>query len=244
MKLLKIKSIKKLGQKEEVFDIINVNKNQNYIGNNFVLHNSSEDWNKRENKSLKKRLAQIRTKHLLYILCFPLKINKVDKVYLASNVNYWVDLFARGKGALYVKDVNPAADSWRIDYFKKLSSYTEFTMPNLIERTLKKHPNFWNIVKFPKPPKWLYERYLKVREKNVYDDENVLHSVTKQDIHNALLILSLRDIMMHDQALNFNRIILHISNEYDVRLTKGMVQAAIEDAKQLVMKIKEKAIES
>ncbi len=83
-----IKSIKKL-DKREVYDIINVKDNNNYIANDFIVHNSSADWNKKESKELRKKLAQVRTKHLLFILCFPLKIYKMEKNYLESFVNYW-----------------------------------------------------------------------------------------------------------------------------------------------------------
>jgi len=204
---------------------------------------SAADWNRRENKELKKRLAQVRTKHLFYILCFPLKIYKLEKTYLESYVNYWVDLFGRGRGAIYVKDRNPVHDSWRMKEFLKIGSYTEFTILSKVREKLKKHPNFWQIIKFPKPPNWLYERYLKIREKNIYDDENVMQNVTKEDIHNSLLILALRDIMMHDTTLTMNRVILHIKNEYDINITKGMVQSAINDAKQLISKIREQAIQ-
>ena len=41
--------------------------------------------------------------------------------------NYWIDLFGRGKGAIYVKDKNPLQDSWRLKEFGKVGSYTEFT---------------------------------------------------------------------------------------------------------------------
>jgi hypothetical protein len=239
---LKIKTITKLGI-EPVYDIINVEKNQNYIGNNIILHNSAAEWAKTENKELKKKLAQVRTKHLLFILCFPLKIMRLEGNYLNSFVNYWIDLFDRGLGAIYVKDKNPVHDSWRLKDFQKLESYTEFTNVSKIEQALKKHPNFWELIRFPKPPAWLYSSYLTVREANVYDDQNVLANVTKTDIHNALLILALRDIMLHDTALTMNRIILHVKNEYDVNLSKQTVQAAIEDAKQLVIKIREKAID-
>ena len=200
---------------------------------------SAADWNKKENKELKKKLAQVRTKHLLYILCFPLKIYKLEKTYLESYTNYWIDLFGRGQGAIYVKDKNPVQDSWRMKEFQKIGSYTEFTILSKVEKQLKKHPNFWQIIKFPKPPQWLYSRYLKVRESNIYDDENVMANVSKQDIHNALLILSLRDIMVNDVNINMGRIILHLKNQYDITLSKGMIQAAVEDAKQLVAKVRE-----
>ena len=47
---------------------------------------------------------------------------------------------------------------------------------------------------------------------------------------------------MQDTALSINRVILHIRNEYDISLSKQMVQAAIEDSKQLISKVREQAI--
>jgi len=227
-------------------DIMNkidkLNKFEPIIADEAVRFATSADWAKKESKELKKKLAQVRTKHLLYILCFPLKINKVEKNYLESFVNYWIDLFARGIGAMYVPDKNPVNESWRMKDFAKLGNYTEFTNTSSIERILKKHPNFWRIIKFPKPPKWLYDRYLKVRERNIYDDDNILINVSKEDIHKALLILALKDIMTHDTALSMNRIILHLKNEYDIGITKGMIEAVVEDSKQLVSKIREDSL--
>lgn len=220
-----------------------LNKFEPLIADESVRFVSSEDWAKAENKSLKKKLAQVRTKHLLYILCFPLKIKKVDKVYLESFVSYWIDLFTRGKGAVFIKDKNPYNDSWRMKEFTNIGAYTEFTDKDQIEAKLKTHPNFWQIVSFPKPNESLYKHYMEIREKNVYDEETIFSSVTREDIHRALLILTLRDLMMDDTNLTMNRVILHIRNEYDIALTKGMLQAALEDAKQLVIKIKEQAIE-
>ena len=211
------------------------------IADEAIRFASSEDWNKKENKDLKKKLAQIRTKHLFFVLCFPLKVYKVDKSYMQSFVNYWIDLFGRGVGACYVKDKNPIHDSWRMKEFQHIGSYNEFTKLSMIEKSLKKHPNFWQIIKFPKPPKWLYDRYLAVRESNVYDDENVFQNVSKNDIHMSLLVLCLRDIMMHDKTMTMNRLILHMKNEYDIPVTKALIQSAIEDSKQLVMKIREQA---
>jgi hypothetical protein len=238
---MKIKTIKKIGR-VQTYDIVNVKDNNNYIANNFIVHNSSAEWAKRENKNLKKRLAEVRTKHLFFILCYPLKITRVEKNYLDSFVNYWCDIFARGAGAIFIRDANPVHDSWRLADFKDIGSYSEFNADTYVEKVLKKHPNFWNTIKFPKPPKWLYDKYLVVREKNVYDDENVLVNVTREDIYNALLILTLRDIMLHDVSLSLNRILLHIKNTYDLNIKKGYVESAIEDAKQLVAKLREEGM--
>jgi hypothetical protein len=94
---VKIKNIKTIKNKIEVYDIINISDNHNFVANNIVIHNcdeavkfaSSADWAKKESKQLKEKLAQVRTKHLLFILCFPLKIMKIEKNYLESFVNYW-----------------------------------------------------------------------------------------------------------------------------------------------------------
>jgi len=149
----------------------------------------------------------------------------------------------RGKGSVFVKDMNPVKDSWRLKAFEKLASFNEFTPMSKIETILKKHPNFWMNVRFPKPPKWLYDKYLKVREHNVYDDDAVMQNVTKEDMHTALLIMALRDIMLHDTALSMSRIVLHIKNEYDISLNKKIINSCVDDAKQLVSKIKEQALQ-
>lgn len=191
--LVKIKSIKKLNKKEDVYDIIGVKDNHNFVANNMVVHNC--------------------------------------------------DLFGRGVGAIYVKDRNPVNDAWRLSDFKNVGSYTEFSNLQKVQEQLKKHPNFWQIIKFPKPPEWLYANYLLVREKNVYDEDSVLKSVSKEDIQRALLILALRDIMTQDSSLSMNRIILHIKNEYDLNLSKNNVQMIIDDAKMLIAKVREIGLE-
>lgn len=203
---------------------------------------TAADWNKKESKKLKKKLAQVRTKHLLFILCFPLKVSKVEKNYLDSFVNYWIDLFARGVGSIFVKDKNPVNDSWRMKEFKNVGSYSEFTKLSTIEKKLKKHPNFWKIVKFPKPPKWLYQKYSQIREDNVYDEESVRKSVTKEDIHKSLLLLALQDVMMNDTTLSMNRIKLHIKNNYDIPIAKKHIKSVMSDAKQLIKKIREEKV--
>ena len=215
-----------------------------------VVHNcdesvrfaSSADWAKSDSKELRKKLAEVRTKHLLFVLCFPLKIQKMEKNYLESFLNYWCDLFGRGQGALYVKDRNPNNDPWRMKDFKLVGSYTEFTKLSEVEKKLKKHPNFWQIIKFPKPPAWLYSKYLEVREKNVYDDENIREMVTTTDINKSLLMLALQDIMMNDTTINMNRITLHIKNTYDIPISKKDIQALLVDAKHMITKIREEKV--
>lgn len=207
-----------------------------------VLFCSSENWNKRENKDLKLRLAQVRTKHLFYILCFPLKVAKVDKSYLDSFVNYWIDLFSRGKGALYVRSLNPSQESWRIKDFQDLGSYNEFSTPDVIAKKLSKHPNFWYLITAPKPSPQLYKKYLAVREKNVYNQSGALANVSKQDICRALLIKIFQDVMMRDSSVTFKRILISIKTEYDFDMKESDLKLAIDDANNLITKIKEEGM--
>jgi hypothetical protein len=199
----------------------------------------SEDWNKLENKELKKKLGQVRTKHLFYILCFPLKVMKLDKVYLESYVNYWIDLVGRGVGALYVKDKNPQYDAWRMKEFQKIGSYTEFTMLQKIHSALKKHPNFWYTIRAPKPPAALYEKYLKVREYNIYDDANVLDTLNKADVIRALLLLTLKEILTRDSSMSIKRVLLHLENTYDIVIPKKYFEEVMNDATMLAHKVRE-----
>jgi hypothetical protein len=203
----------------------------------------ASEWAKRENKELRKKLAVVRTKHLLFILCFPLKISKMEKTYLESFVSYWCDLYARGRGIIYIKDKNPTQDSWRLSTFKDIGNFNEFTPQEKIKNMVSKHPNFWQVITFPKPSKRLYDAYLKVREKNVYDQDSVLKNVAKEDIYNALLVLSLRDIMVNDMNFTMNRVIMHVKNNYDINLSKQMIQDAVDDAQQLIQKIREEALQ-
>lgn len=252
MKTCKIKSIKKIPGTHNVYDVINAGEYHNFICNQKVVTKncdeaakfaSSEDWNKLENKDLKKKLGQVRTKHIFYILCFPLKLMKLDKTYLESYVNYWIDLFARGTGALYVKDKNPYQDAWRIKEFAKIGSYTEFTQVSKIRRELAKHPNFWYIIKGPKPPPNLYSKYLKVREYNVYDDANVLNTINKRDVIRALLLLTLKDILTRDSSLSIKRLLVHLQNMHHITIDRGIYDDLMNDSKMLVEKIHENRLE-
>jgi hypothetical protein len=192
MRYTKIKKIKKLNKKHNVYDIIGVPDNNNFIANGMVVHNC--------------------------------------------------DLWSRGQGAIYVKDRNPVQDSWRLKDFGNVGSYTEFTPLSKIEKALRRHPNFWQMIKFPKPSDALYRKYLMVRESNVYSDDNVLQNVSREDINNALLVMTLNDIMTDSATHTINRVILHIKNRYYVNLQKQALQSTIDDARQLVQKLREKAL--
>lgn len=204
------------------------------IADEAIRFASAADWNRTENKELKKVLGQVRTKHLFFMLLFPLKIDKLQKEYLDSYVNYWLDLYDRGVGALYVKDKNPSKDVWNIDLFKKMGSWNEFSTPDVVEKKLSTHPNYWQTLVIPKVPKEVYDRYLEVREENVYRDSNVLNAMTKSDVYRSALLLMLQEIVTKDASISYDRIVKSIERIYKLTIPKSQLTIIMNDAKQLV----------
>lgn len=202
----------------------------------------SEEWAKVENRELRKRLAQVRTKHFFFVLCFPMKITKVQTTYLDSFVNYWISIFYRGLGAVFIRDLNPANDSWRIKDFSTIGSYNEFSKPEQIKKLLEKHPNFWKLISIPKLPHKVYEKYLVYREKNVYHVGGADLLVSRDSATTALLVETLKDIMQKDGSVTMNRLLIHLRNEHDVDVTKKDIDKAIKENEEVLKKAFEKKV--
>lgn len=211
-----------------------LNKFEPLIADEAIRFASSENWNKAENKDLKMKLGQIRTKHLFYILCFPLNISKLDKTYLNDYVNYWIHLFVRGKGVLFIKDENVALDPWNLKALERIGSWNEFTEPAQIEKKLSTHPNYWTTVSIPKVPTPVYEQYLKVREYNVYNDDAVRRSLSKTDFYKAALLLALESIMTVDKTISMKRIVMHIRNNIGMDIDTRSISDILNDSRKLV----------
>lgn len=195
---------------------------------------SSEDWNKKENKVLKKKLAQVREKHLFFLMCFPMKVKKVEKNYLDSFVNYWIELFVRGYGALFLPDLNPVHDRWRLDFFKKMGAYNEFTEPREIERKLRRHPNFWELMFFDKLPLDIENKYLAYREANVYKDDSESVNIRRDEVFRSAMLLTLSDIITQDTRFTLQRIRTHVKNNYDVKMSDTSIRGVIDDARRVI----------
>jgi len=204
------------------------------IADEAIRFATAEDWAKAENKELKKILGQVRTKHLFFILCFPLKITKLQKEYLDSYVNYWIDLYDRGVGALFIKDKNPSKDVWNISLFAKMGSWNEFSTMDSIEKKLASHPNYWQTLIIPKVPDEVYNKYLEVRETNVYEDKNVINAMTKNDVYRATLLLSLKEIVTQDASISYDRIVKSIERQFKITIPKQQLYSIMTDAEQLV----------
>lgn len=208
------------------------------ISDEAVNYASAAEWAKVENRDLRKKIAQVRTRHLFYILCWPMKVGKIEKTYLDSFVNYWIHIIKRGVGAIFVKDINPYTDAWRLNIFKELGGFTEFTGIDKVKKKLMGHPNFWYIITAPKPSEDFYKRYLVIREKNIYNEDGVLTNMSRQDIHKAILVKVLQDIMVRDSSLSMKRLLLHIENEYGFTMKESELKTVIADAEMLIDKLK------
>lgn len=194
------------------------------------------EWAKPENRKLRKKLAQIRTKHFFVIMCWPLKVSRIEKTYMDSFVSYWVDIYSRGRSAVYLRDSNPIHDPWRLELFKKIGTYSEFTDWKTIEKKLQSHPNFWMSMVVPKAPPKLYKRYLGVREKNVYGTN--IEEVSKDDIIYALMIQVFMDLLVRDSSVGVRRMVMHIRNEYGVSLAENDFKVVIDESKKILDKCK------
>lgn len=206
---------------------------------------SSSEWAKAENKELKKKLATVRTKHFFFILCFPMKIQKVEKTYLDSFVNYWIELPYRGQAVLFARDSNPVTDAWRLKEFDSVGNYNEFTSDEMILKSLQKHPNYWDNFKVPRPSKKFYDRYYEVRQRNTvaYDDPDLLANLSQQEIHRAFLLKELEYIMQTDMSAGMSVVLKDIKLKFNVTITKQQLEMLMRDANEIIKKVQEKAIE-
>jgi len=201
---------------------------------------SAQNWNKAENKKLKIKLGKIRTKHMLFILCWPWSIDKLDKIYFQSYINYWIDLYTRGKGTVFVRDLNPVSDPWKLDYFKKLGSFNEFTAESTIKKMYQKHPNYWNTLNVPKPSEKFYLEYMKIREANVYNTSGIKDSLNEDTITEAFIIKAFEDMFMKSGSAKIKRLVKHFQEMYQYEIKERDIKECFDMSKTIV----EKAIDN
>lgn len=136
-----------------------------------------EDWNKSENKDMKKLFAQMRTKHLIVFLCLP-RFGWLDRKYREDMVSYWAWIPTRGSALLFSPDDNPGVpDVWHLKDFNvggkvNLGRISMLTDPDVIISKTRKHRCFNDVCDFPVVPKELYEKYVAIRDEKAFGEEN------------------------------------------------------------------------
>lgn len=156
----------------------------------------ASDWNRTENKELKKIVGQCRTKHLIFLICIP-SFSWVDKKYRNDMCNYWLRLVSRGKSIVSIPNLGEVADPWDLKlFFKYLGNYTHLSTYEQINqrvKKLKKHPNVRDIINIPKVSKRLYDYYLEYRDKlTLHKYTNEENRLMEKRSYESVIIYNLR----------------------------------------------------
>jgi hypothetical protein len=145
-----------------------------------------EDWNVRENKDLKKLVAQCRPKHLILFICIP-KLTWLDKKYRNDMVTFWVRLVKKGFAIVLEPDMGENDDAFQLDDFQKILGNVFHRTP--IEDLKRRAQILWNkhaptfdYLSIPKPPDKLYKYYLRLRNEAVFKEEATEEVIDKKDL--------------------------------------------------------------
>lgn len=131
-----------------------------------------EDWNKLENKELKKLSAQIRPKKLKIFMCIP-RFQWLDKKYREDIITHWVWIPTRGHAVIFTPDDNPGSDDvWHMKDFKRMGRIDMMTDIEVILAKVRKHPCYFDHIEYPEVPQSIYEDYMKLRDQHVFEKQD------------------------------------------------------------------------
>jgi hypothetical protein len=123
----------------------------------------AEDWAKAESRILKKLFTLARLKHRIVFVCIP-EFFWIDRKYREDMILFWIHVVGRGMGVIFTLDTKIGAkDKWHREEFEKISSFNVFTPPEKIINIYRKHPCFFDGIKFNKIDENIYNKYLKLR---------------------------------------------------------------------------------
>ncbi len=129
-----------------------------------------EDWNKTENKELKKLAAQIRPKHMILFLNIP-RFSWMDKKYANDMVTLWVRVITRGHVVVFTPDLSEVKDPWHLkEMYELMGTYSYFTPLEKVLNKIHKHACYFDDFPFPPIEAEIYERYLFLRNKKAFED--------------------------------------------------------------------------
>lgn len=148
----------------------------------------SEDWNKRENKRIKKLFIQIRTKNLIVFGNIPEFVTLDKKI--RNMANYWVRILQRdNSGALAVflqRDKGEWEDKFHMkDFQKYLGSYFEtddmITVQKRAQRLIK-HACVVDVFKIPPIDPKIYATYEEYRNEKVFERKMSGFDIDQKDV--------------------------------------------------------------
>lgn len=159
------------------------------IGDEAINWAFTEDWNKAENTTLKKRMYMIRTKRLTVFADIPDFII-FDKKYRNLG-NYWVRILGRNASnaiaIFFRKSKGEILDKWHLKEFQELMrDYFDDTpmdeLETLADKIIKKHPCAFDYFKIPPIPKEEYEKYQEYRNEKVWGLESKQVIIDKKEL--------------------------------------------------------------
>lgn len=133
----------------------------------------AEDWNRKSNKQIKKLFSEIRTKHLLVIICCPFAIDDVDKKYLKNFIQYWIHLWGFGRATIFKKNLHPLRKGFQLKYLDNLlpefidDIEKEVDFGNIVNN-VKNHPCYYGVLYWQKLSDKEYAEYQILRDDAVY----------------------------------------------------------------------------
>ena len=171
---------------DEVF--IKMNKSPLYsplIADEAVRFAWTREWYKSEHKELIKLGAQVRTKKLIFMMLIP-RFVWLDKAYREGLIDMWIWLHnfseEEGKPNIYAIVFEPdkhqaEKDPWHLNRMVKSRGKIErigtFTDIEQVLKIVENHPCFFDCFKFPPLPVELYKHHLELREKAVFQGEQI-----------------------------------------------------------------------
>ena len=150
-----------------------------------------EDFAKGESKSLKRLFAQMRTKHLLFLVNIQ-KFRWIESKYRDDMATFWIRILKRGLNLILEPDLGEVDDPWHLKEFQDiLGSYFYFTPENEIqeraEKLVNKHPCCRDWFKTPPLPADLYARYLEIRDRKAYEKKDPLKKLDQKEIAKIII---------------------------------------------------------
>jgi len=132
-----------------------------------------EDWAKKEHRQLKKVFAEVRTKNLIYLLNCPYKIQWIDKKYVGSLFEFWIQVFDWDKAIIFRRNNNPASLDYDLSVFEKRIKFIPSTLTRpfwvrMRSKIRKYSPNYFGEIRWGKPDEHFYAKYQKLRDEAVW----------------------------------------------------------------------------
>lgn len=171
MESIRVRSVTKRKYKKNVYDIVGIPDNHNFVANRMVVHNCDEaikfaaaqNHNKAESKQLKEIFAVIRPRRLMFLMCIP-EFTWLDSKYREGMSSFWLRLINRGEAVLFEKDKGIADDHYHVKKLQKLmGSVFHYTDVRKLKSKLTKHPCFSSLIQVPTLSDAVYNNYETVR---------------------------------------------------------------------------------